>query len=114
MTGCLQTGSNPNVYVLKDASVTAQEGKNTQAQAPGRMPRGQVFYTLVPEARVKAHMNLKDYVGQRVQVTGRMATATSSSPNPGLSSAAGNPSAAGENGTDFLVTSIQKTGGTCQ
>ncbi len=113
--GCLQTGSSPNTYVLNNVSESTKSSKSMSksSQAPSEMARSEGSYMLIPEGNV----NLQNWVGKRVRVTGRMATSTSSNPNESSSSgssSSSSESSSSTSGSEFMVTSIRAASGTCQ
>jgi hypothetical protein len=117
VTGCLQTGTSPNSYVLNNVNEsTTKSSMNKSGQTPNEMARSESSssYTLIPEGK---NINLQNWVGQRVRVTGRMSSSSSqSSSSSGSSSSMDNSSSmsGSMSGSEFMVSSIHKSTGTCQ
>jgi hypothetical protein len=66
LTGCLETGSTPNTYVLNHVTVS-HEGTAGMGKQPSEMPKAETSYTLTAASSV----NLKDHVGHKVEVAGK-------------------------------------------
>jgi len=63
-TGCLQSGTEPNTYILKDVKMV-QAGTD---KTPRQLARTESSYMLVPQGKV----DLKRHVGHEVEVTGTL------------------------------------------
>ena len=63
LTGCLETGAEPNTFLLKNVGTQAASG--TEAK-PAELARTDTEYKLIADTSVK----LNDHVGQKVAVTG--------------------------------------------
>ena len=63
LTGCLQAGIEPNTFILKNVSTQAAAGSETR---PAELAKADTEYRLTADATV----NLKDHVGQKVEVSG--------------------------------------------
>jgi len=116
VTGCLQTGSSPNTFVLNNVGDSTQSSKNqpSQSQTPGEMARSEgSSYMLIPSGNV----NLQNWVGQRVQITGKMVADSSMSTSSGDHSQSGHDmsdSSSMSGTSELMVTTIKKVPGTCQ
>lgn len=112
VTGCLQSGSSPNTFILSNTSSENMKSSNMSSssrnQTPSEMARSEGSYNLIPQG----NMDLQKWVGQRVQVTGKWAKPTSASSQGSSSSSMDNSSMSGS--SDLLVTSVHKTSGTCK
>lgn len=67
MTGCLQAGTEPNTFILTNAT-TSTSKKNKGTQAPSEMARAESSYILVPSDGV----DLSKHVGHEVRVSGNL------------------------------------------
>jgi len=107
LTGCLQTGTEPNTFVLANATTSSAKSKRGKEsnQAPSEMARAESSYVLVPENGI----DLSKHVGHRVRVTGIME-------EHGMTSSTGEQGAAGSQTkmTRFDVKSIRHLSNTCQ
>jgi hypothetical protein len=104
MTGCLQNGAEPNTFVLIPTSSTtgsSQMSKNQTGSTPEEMARSENSYTLIPDQKV----NLSDHVGHQVQIKGQLIDQESSAKDSGN---------AGQNQSQFRVSSIRSLGATCK
>ena len=120
LTGCLQTGTEPNTYVLTNAITSTaknKRGKESSNQAPSEMARAESSYILVPENGV----DLSKHVGHRVRVTGTVEEGSSSSSGMTGSSSSGQTSSNSmssqsnqSNMARFDVKSIRHVSNTCQ
>ncbi len=149
ITGCLRSGTSPNSYVLnnvmssdmsrqsyqrgKDQSENQTHGEygdqgwnrstdtpdlQHSAQSgstPSEMARAETSYTLIPGKQV----DLKSHIGQKVEVTGMMAEASSQmSPNRTPStterSSANHDTHWMSGQPHFKVSSIRQLSGSCQ
>lgn len=124
LTGCLQSGSSPNTFMLSNVGENSQSGSNrssNSSQTPGAMARSEnsgSTYTLIPSGRV----NLQNWVGQRVRVTGKISGSSSESMGSSTSSSSSNRGDQNDmssgssmgSGSEFMVTSVKKVSGTCQ
>jgi hypothetical protein len=63
LTGCLEAGTEPNTFVLKNVSTETAAGSEAK---PPELAKTESEYTLTPAGKV----NLKGHVGQKVEVTG--------------------------------------------
>jgi hypothetical protein len=115
-TGCLQSGTTPDTYVLNNATTeTAKSSRNKSTNNPSEMARSEnSSFTVVPEGKI----NLQNFVGQRVRVTGRMSGESmsgESSMSNSSSTSSGNTNQSSMSGQNQLrVTSIHKISGSCQ
>ena len=104
--GCLQSGTEPNSYVLSNAmpSDTSQQSQIRSERTPSEMARTEDSYTLIPEGRV----DLKKHVGHKVEVTGKVAEKSSrtSAQTEQSSEMTGHP--------HFKVASIREIAQSCQ
>jgi hypothetical protein len=101
LTGCLEQGTQPNTFMLNNAS-SGKTGKSGSNQ-PSEMARSENdSYTLIPES---SNVNLQQFLGQRVTVSGNFAE---------NQSAANQTESSSMNASDFMVASIHKTSGSCQ
>ena len=108
LTGCLESGSEPNTYMLKNVSM-ADSGSSG---APNEMARSESSFRLIAEGNV----NLKDHVGHKVEVTGIESESSSESSMEGSESSASSPSSSsyGTSTTPELkVSSIRHISTTC-
>ncbi len=107
LTGCLEAGTEPNTYILANATSSAAQGSSRNA-APSEMARAENSYVLVPESGI----DLSKHVGHRVRVTGNMEEGGMS----GTSGASGGTtgSQGTNNMTRFDVKSIKHVSNTCQ
>ena len=64
LTGCLEKGSEPDSYMLHNASMR-QLGSS---ESPNKMARSVTSYKLIPDRNV----DLKDHIGHKVEVTGSL------------------------------------------
>ncbi len=63
LTGCLEAGTAPNTFVLKNVSAEASAGSEAK---PTELANTESEYALISGGKV----NLKDHVGHKVAVTG--------------------------------------------
>lgn len=115
LTGCLQTGTEPNTYVLTNATTSSAKskhgGKTGSNQAPSEMARAESSYILVPESG----MDLSKHVGHRVRVTGTIeGQGMTSSSSTGQEQAAAGAQMSQTNMARFDVKSIRHVSNTCQ
>ncbi len=123
LTGCLQSGTDPNTYILTNAtSSSAKTSKKRSSQAPNEMARAENSYILVPENGI----DLSKHVGHRVRVTGSIEEGSGSSSgttgsmgstgSSASSSSTGSSSQSSQssNMTRFDVRSIKHVSNTCQ
>jgi hypothetical protein len=102
LTGCVRQGDQPNTFTLNNASST-QTSKKKSGKTPSEMARSEdTTFNLVPEG---SNINLQQFIGQRVRVSGYMQGQQSTENTSESSSMTNN---------QFTVTSIHKTSGTCQ
>lgn len=124
--GCLQQGIDADSYVLNNAQRGDMEQQASQDQsrpegerqdqAPSELARTQDSYQLVPEAQ----MDLKNYVGQRVEITGeiiqsadsRTVESTRSTTPSGQSSSGRTETISGRH--HLKVASVKALGATCK
>lgn len=104
LTGCLQAGTEPNTYILTNATNSTAKGSSGN-EAPSEMARAENSYVLVPESGI----DLSKHVGHRVRVTGSMEEGAMSG-----SSGASGGSQSTTNMTRFDVKSIKHVSNTCQ
>ncbi len=81
ITGCLQTGSEPNTYILNNVSMSRSRTGGT----PNEMARTETSYKLIPEG----NLDLKDHIGHKVEVTGMLKKEEKSSEYSSSSSPSG-------------------------
>ncbi len=129
-TGCLQSGTEPNSYVLNNATPSdmSQQSSNPQNQdqqeqaqnpdldqgqyregtEPSELARAsEKSFTLIPEGRV----NLKNYVGKKVEVTGKMIEPASRATTPSGQSS-NSTEMTGQ--SQFQVSSVRQIANSCQ
>ncbi len=63
LTGCLQAGTEPNSFILKNAGVQAAAGSEAK---PAELAKADTEYRLT----AAANLNLKDHVGHKVELIG--------------------------------------------
>src|SRR5688572_933436 len=63
LSGCLQAGTEPNTFTLKNVTYTPVAGSETR---PPELAKVDTEYRLAADANV----NLKNHVGHKVEVTG--------------------------------------------
>ena len=63
LTGCLEAGTVPNTFVLKNVSAETSAGSEAK---PTELAKTESEYALTPAGKV----NLKDHLGHKVEVTG--------------------------------------------
>ena len=63
LSGCLQAGTEPNTFTLKNVTYTQAAGSET---TPPELAKVDTEYRLAADAKV----NLKNHVGHKVEVTG--------------------------------------------
>lgn len=128
IVGCLQQGVEADSYVLNNAQKgdmgqqtyqgqdqTQPEGERPD-QTPSELARTQDSYKLVPDARV----DLKNYVGQRVEISGEIihsadsktVESTQSTTPSGQSSSGRTETISGQQ--HLRVSSVKALGGACQ
>jgi len=62
LTGCLQSGTEANTFILKNIGEQAAAG----TERPAELAKAETEYRLIADANV----NLKEHVGHKVEVTG--------------------------------------------
>lgn len=123
ISGCLQSGSEPNSYVLNNATPSgmsqpsSQDSGQSRSQAdmgmdPSELARTQTSYTLVPEGNV----NLENMVGKKVEVTGKMIQSDygSSATDPSGRTSPSHSSTEMSGEPKFQVSSIRQIGQSCR
>jgi len=76
LTGCLQTGTEPNTFVLNNVTPGGKETTSTPGAKPDELAKTEPSYILSPDAKV----SLKEHVGHKIEVTGTLAAKSTSSP----------------------------------
>jgi hypothetical protein len=144
ITGCLQSGTTPNSFMLSNAKSSDMEpqsqsrseygdqsqnpeqqgqnqpdqmGNESQGQMPSEMARSENNYMLIPEGKV----DLKSHIGQRVEITGQMMKSgsktmesTESSTPSGSSSSSRSSSEMSSAQPQIKVRSIRSVAQSCQ
>lgn len=104
--GCLQSGTEPNSYVLSNAMPSDMSRQATRSEGmPSEMARTENSYRLIPEGKV----DLKKHVGHKVEVTGKMAKKSSMT-----SMSKEQPSEMTGHLQHFKVTSVREIAQSCQ
>jgi len=105
LVGCLQTGSEPNTFILKNVSMSRSRSSGT----PREMAKTETAYVLIPEENV----DLKSHVGHKVEVSG-MPMHENDSMGSAHESTESSPSYSEEGETPALrVSSIKHLSTTC-
>ncbi len=136
-TGCLQSGVEPNSYVLNNVTPSdmSQQSLNQQDQEqqeqaqnpdlnqgqegsqPSELARAsEKSFNLIPEGRV----DLKNYIGKRVEVTGKMIQSTSRTTQSSRATTPSGQSSSIHSSTEmteqpqFQVSSVRQIASSCQ
>jgi len=105
LTGCLQTGSEPNTYMLNNVSMS----RNRSGSTPSEMARAETSYKLIPEGSV----DLKDHVGHKVEVTGMLEHAEMSMEHSTSGESSSSYSNKSSEVPEIKVSSIRHISATC-
>ena len=110
-TGCLQTGTEANTFILNNISGEgAGNAMKSGSKTPSRMARSETSTScvLIPEGKTSLH----DHVGERVKVTGYWKESSMGMGSAKEMSGSMNMGMKGK--SEFMVTSVHKASGTCK